>query len=44
MTLSSVIKYNKGINFIKKEIELYIYTNGSVRKREFMKIDDSFSI
>ena len=39
-----IIKYNKGINFINKEIELYIYINGSVRKRAFMKIDDSFSV
>ena len=44
MTLCLIIKYNKGINFINKKIELYIYINGSVRKRAFMKIDDSFSI
>ena len=40
MTLRCLrIKYNKGINYINKEIELYIYINGSVRKRaRFMKI------
>lgn len=38
MTLCLSIKYNKGINYINNEIELYIYINGWTRKTAYLGI------
>lgn len=43
MTLCLSIKYNNGINYINKEIELYIYINGSTRKTAYLGISKNLN-